>query len=62
MRNTVHYNTVPGTRFDHIAIGVHTASAAAPIVAGVLGGVPDQGRPSGVYRWGTWRFANGGSL
>jgi len=62
MRNTVHYNTVPGPRFDHIAIGVHAASDAAPMLAGVLGGVPDQGRPSGGYRWGTWRFANGGSL
>src|SRR3990170_2428617 len=62
MRNTVHYNAVPGTRFDHIAIGVRSFADAAPVLAGVLGGVPDQGRPSGVFRWGTWRYANGGSL
>ena len=62
MRNTVHYNAVPGTRFDHIAIGVRALTDAAPVLAGVLGGVPDQGRPSGGFRWGTWRYANGGSL
>ena len=53
---------MPGTRFDHIAIGVRSFADAAPVLAGVLGGVPDQGRPSGVFRWGTWRYANGGSL
>src|SRR3989304_3319366 len=62
MRNTVHYNAVPGTRFDHIAIGVRSFAAAPPVLAGVLGGVPDRGRPSGVFRWGTGRYANGGSL
>src|SRR3990172_8339183 len=61
MRNTVHYNLVPGTRFDHIAIGVRALGDAAPVLAGVLGGVPDQGRPSWGFRWGTWRYANGGS-
>src|SRR3989338_5435916 len=59
MRNTVHYNAVPGTRFDHIAIGVRALTDAAPVLAGVLGGVPDQGRPSGGVRWGAWRCAGG---
>src|SRR3989304_5444231 len=40
MRNTVHYNAVPGTRFDHIAIGVRALTDAAPVLAGGPGGGP----------------------
>ena len=48
--------------FDHIAIGLPRIADAAPFLSGVLGGVPDAGRPSPVFRWGTWRFAGGGSI
>jgi catechol 2,3-dioxygenase-like lactoylglutathione lyase family enzyme len=48
--------------FDHIAIGLPRIADAAPFLAGVLGGVPVAGRPSAVFRWGTWRFAGGGSI
>jgi methylmalonyl-CoA/ethylmalonyl-CoA epimerase len=48
--------------FDHIAIGVPAMSQAAPFLAGELGGVPDVGAPSGVFRWGTYAYEGGGSL
>ena len=48
--------------FDHIAIGMPTMADAAPFLAGELGGVPDIGRPSGPYTWGTYRFEGGGSI
>jgi catechol 2,3-dioxygenase-like lactoylglutathione lyase family enzyme len=48
--------------FDHIAIGVPAMSQAAPFLAGELGGVPDVGSPSGVFRWGTYAYEGGGSL
>jgi methylmalonyl-CoA/ethylmalonyl-CoA epimerase len=48
--------------FDHIAIGVPAMSQAAPLLAGELGGVPDAGSPSGVFRWGTYAYEGGGSI
>jgi catechol 2,3-dioxygenase-like lactoylglutathione lyase family enzyme len=48
--------------FDHIAIGVPVMSQAAPFLAGELGGVPDVGSPSGVFRWGTYAYEGGGSI
>jgi len=48
--------------FDHIAFGMPKMADAAPFLAGELGGVPDIGRPSGPYTWGTYRFEGGGSI
>jgi len=48
--------------FDHIAIGVPAMSQAAPFLAGELGGIPDAGYPSGVFRWGTYAYEGGGSI
>ena len=48
--------------FDHIALGLPRIADAAPVLAGVLGGVPDGGRPSGVLRWGTWAYEGGGQV
>jgi methylmalonyl-CoA/ethylmalonyl-CoA epimerase len=48
--------------FDHIAIGVPRISDTAPFLAGVLGGVPDSGYPSGPFTWGSYRFDGGGCI
>ena len=48
--------------FDHVAIGMPKMADAAPFLAGELGGVPDIGRPSGPYTWGTYRFEGGGCI
>jgi catechol 2,3-dioxygenase-like lactoylglutathione lyase family enzyme len=48
--------------FDHIALGLPRIMDAAPFLSGVLGGVPDSGRPSGVFRWATWRYEGGGMI
>ena len=48
--------------FDHIALGLPRIADAAPVLAGVLGGVPDGGRPSGVFRWATWAYEGGGQI
>src|SRR4029434_122294 len=48
--------------FDHIAIGVPRIADTAPFLAGVLGGVPDSGYPSGPFTWGTYRFDGGGCI
>jgi catechol 2,3-dioxygenase-like lactoylglutathione lyase family enzyme len=48
--------------FDHIAIGLPRIADGVPFLSGVLGGVPDAGCPSAAFRWGTWRFAGGGSI
>lgn len=50
------------TRFDHIAIGLPSLADAVPVLVGALGGVPDAGAPSEVFRWGCWRFAGGGRI
>ena len=49
-------------RFDHIAIALSRIADTPAALAGALGGVPDRGAPSGVYRWATWRFAGGGCI
>jgi catechol 2,3-dioxygenase-like lactoylglutathione lyase family enzyme len=48
--------------FDHIAIGVPRMADTAPFLAGLLGGIPDSGYPSGPFTWGTYRFEGGGSI
>jgi methylmalonyl-CoA/ethylmalonyl-CoA epimerase len=48
--------------FDHIAIGVPRIADTAPFLAGVLGGVPDSGYPSGPFTWGSYRFDGGGCI
>jgi catechol 2,3-dioxygenase-like lactoylglutathione lyase family enzyme len=48
--------------FDHIAIGVPRMADTAPFLAGVLGGVPDSGYPSGPFTWGSYRFDGGGCI
>jgi catechol 2,3-dioxygenase-like lactoylglutathione lyase family enzyme len=48
--------------FDHIAIGVPRMADTAPFLAGLLGGIPDSGDPSGPFTWGTYRFEGGGSI
>ena len=48
--------------FDHIALGLPRITDAAPVLAGLLGGVPDGGRPSGVFRWATWSYEGGGQI
>jgi methylmalonyl-CoA/ethylmalonyl-CoA epimerase len=53
---------VPGVRFDHIAVAAHRISDLGSFLGGVLGGVPDYGAPSGQYRWGQWRFAEGSRI
>lgn len=48
--------------FDHIALGLPRIADAAPFLSGVLGGVPDSGRPAAVFRWATWRYEGGGMI
>ncbi|MCI0545868.1 MAG: VOC family protein, partial [Candidatus Rokubacteria bacterium] len=50
-------------RFDHIAIGLPRIADALPVLVDLLGGVPDRGYfRGGLFRWATWRFANGGVI
>lgn len=49
-------------RFDHIAIALPRIADAPAVLVGVLGGVPDFGAPTGLYRFGQWRFAGGGRI
>jgi hypothetical protein len=49
-------------RFDHIAIGMSRMVDATEMLVGTLGGVPDYGQPSGVFRWGSWMFEGGGVI
>jgi methylmalonyl-CoA/ethylmalonyl-CoA epimerase len=53
---------VNSIQFDHIAIGVPRMADTAPFLAGLLGGVPDSGYPSGPYTWGSYRFEGGGCI
>lgn len=53
---------MPEVRFDHIALAVPRMADATPLLVGVLGGRPAYGAPSGAYRFGQWRFANGARL
>jgi len=53
---------MPLTRLDHIAIALPRIALAPAALEAVLGGVPDKGGPSGVFRWATWTFAGGGTV
>ncbi len=53
---------MPPVRFDHIAIALPAIADGMPVVVGRLGGVPEGGSPSGLFRWGAWVFAGGGRL
>ena len=53
---------MPPTRLAHIATALPSISRAPHVLVGLLGGVPDQGRPAGVFRWATWRFEGGGCI
>ena len=49
--------------FDHIALALPRMAGAVPFLVGVLGGVPHSGMQGGPeFRFGTWRYANGGKL
>ena len=49
--------------FDHIALALPRMADAVPFLVGVLGGVPHSGMQGGpAFRFGTWRYANGGKL
>ncbi len=48
--------------FDHIAIAMERMADAPAVLVGALGGVPDFGMPSGVYRFGQWVFEGGGRI
>jgi methylmalonyl-CoA/ethylmalonyl-CoA epimerase len=48
---------------DHVAIGMPRMADAVGVLVGALGGLPDSGRSAGgVFGWGTWAFAGGGSI
>jgi methylmalonyl-CoA/ethylmalonyl-CoA epimerase len=53
---------MPPIRLDHIAIALPRIAEAPAALVAVLGGVPDQCRPSGVFRWATWRFVAGATI
>ena len=51
------------TALDHIALALPRITDAVPFLVGVLGGVPSSGAQGGPeFRFGTWRFANGGRI
>lgn len=49
-------------RFDHVAIALPRIADGFPMIVGRLGGAPEAGAPSAVFRWGAWVFAGGGRL
>jgi methylmalonyl-CoA/ethylmalonyl-CoA epimerase len=53
---------MPPIRLDHIAIALPRIADAAPVLVAMLGGVPERSRPSGVFRWATWTYADGGRI
>jgi methylmalonyl-CoA/ethylmalonyl-CoA epimerase len=51
------------TAFDHIALALPRMADAVPFLVGTLGGVPHSGARGGPeFRFGTWRYANGGKV
>ena len=51
------------TAFDHIALALPRMADAVPFLVGVLGGAPHSGARGGPeFRFGTWRYANGGKI
>jgi methylmalonyl-CoA/ethylmalonyl-CoA epimerase len=53
---------MPPILLDHIAIALPRIADAPAALVAVLGGVPDQSRLSGTFRWATWTFANGAAI
>jgi len=53
---------VPGTRFDHIAIGLQRIADAPATLVGALGGEPARGMRLPTFAWASWRFAGGGLI
>lgn len=53
---------MPPIRLAHIAIALPRIAEAPAALVAVLGGVPDQCRPSGAFRWATWTFAAGATI
>jgi methylmalonyl-CoA/ethylmalonyl-CoA epimerase len=53
---------MPGTAFDHIAIGAARIVDAVEILVGRLGGVPASGGPGQGFRWASWQYAGGGEI
>ena len=53
---------MPGTRFDHIAIGLQRIADAPATLVGVLGGQPYRRMNLPAFNWATWRFAGGGAI
>jgi catechol 2,3-dioxygenase-like lactoylglutathione lyase family enzyme len=53
---------MPPIRLDHIAIALPRIAEAPAALVAVLGGVPDNNRPSATFRWATWRFAGGATI
>jgi catechol 2,3-dioxygenase-like lactoylglutathione lyase family enzyme len=53
---------VRSVSFDHIALAVPRIVDAPAFLVGVLGGTPDFGADSGVYRFGQWTYEGGGRL
>ena len=49
-------------RFDHIAIAVPRLADAPAFLVGELGGTPAHGGIARAYRFGQWRFKDGGRL
>jgi methylmalonyl-CoA/ethylmalonyl-CoA epimerase len=52
----------PGTKLDHIAIGMKRLAGAADVLVGRLGGLPYSGGPGAGFRWAAWTFEGGGSI
>lgn len=49
--------------FDHIALALPRMAGAVPFLVGVLGGAPHSGARGGPdFRFGTWRYDNGGKI
>lgn len=53
---------MPPILLDHIAIALPRIADAPAALVAVLGGVPDESRRSGTFRWATWTFANGAAI
>jgi methylmalonyl-CoA/ethylmalonyl-CoA epimerase len=53
---------MPSTRLDHIAMALPRIADAPSVLVAVLGGVPEQIRPAGAFRWASWTFAGGGRI
>lgn len=52
----------PGTKLDHVAIGMARIADAAEVLVGRLGGLPHSGGPGDGFRWACWRFEGGGRI